>query len=85
MSFRKLKIFIAVSIILFLIISAEIIVFGFLSQPKDLQAQNITVINESVIITNKKNVTPVNVVDNSTLVTVPVQTRPIPGPITRAS
>ena len=86
MSFKKLKIFLGIAIIVFLIISTEIIVFGLLSQPKDLPTQNLTVINESIITNDtKKNITVGNVVDNSTKVITPTPTPAPKPPVTRAS
>lgn len=85
MSSKKLKFFVAAIIILFIIVSVEIIVFGLLSKPTDLQTQNITLIDTSQTYQNtKKNLTVVNITDNTPIVTT-TPPKPVPPVTTRAS
>jgi len=85
MSSKKLKIFVAIIIILFIVVSVEIIVIGLLSKPTELLPQNITLIDTSQTTENiKKNLTVVNITDSTPIVNTPA---PVPTPPirTRAS
>ena len=83
MRFKKLKIFVAIAIILFILASVEIVTIGLLSKKNNTQIQDVLLLNTSQTTQDKKNLTVVNI-NNTPIVNVPVPI-PVTPPRSRAS